>query len=498
VGLCSFLLIGHWYRNWDNASAARKAFIVTRIGDAAFMLGLILIVTQLNTLNISQVLSKAPDAWGKGSATAIVVAALLLGGAVGKSAQLPLHTWLPDAMAGPSPVSALIHAATMVTAGVYLIARTHTLFTLAPPVLLAVSIIGAATLIYSSFAALGQTDIKRVLAYSTISQIGYMFVALGVSAWGAAIFHLMTHAFFKAVLFLSAGVVIEAMGGEHDIRKMGGLRKKLPITFWSFLIGSASLAAIPLITAGFFSKELVIDETLASPLGSWWLWAIAAAGTALTALYIFRVVFLVFFGRPVEEYGAAPTGGGHGAQGAEPSRWLRDALPLEAVALVALSVLAILGGLVDGPLFLKGPQWFTEFVGSVLPVPEEAYVPALIVDLLAPALGLLGIVWAWTLYRSRHQLPYFSTDPEGRTVAAFFRAGWGFDWLYDRLFVRPYVWVSRVARGDPIDSGVTGLVWLNRTGWRLLSGTQSGLVRVYAAGAGIGFAALIIIVAVLR
>jgi len=249
VGLCSYLLIGFWYADPANGRAARKAFVVTRIGDTAMALGIFLLFTHFGTLNIQELMRHASRQWPIGSSVAILAAALLLGGAVGKSAQLPLQTWLPDAMAGPTPVSALIHAATMVTAGVYLIARTHVLFELAPVVQAAVAIIGAATLLIAGFSALAQKDIKRVLAYSTISQIGYMFLALGVGAWSAAMFHFMTHAFFKALLFLAAGVVILAQHHEHDMFKMGGLRKKLPITFWTFLIGASSLAALPLITA---------------------------------------------------------------------------------------------------------------------------------------------------------------------------------------------------------------------------------------------------------
>ena len=228
VGLSSYLLIGFWYQDPANGAAARKAFIVTRVGDTALLVGLLLIFTELGSLNIQEVMGLAQAEWAQGAAVATAAALLILGGALGKSAQLPLQTWLPDAMAGPTPVSALIHAATMVTAGVYLVARTHVLFDLAPAVRLTVAIIGAITLLYAGLSALAQTDIKRVLAYSTISQVGYMFLALGVAAWSAAILHFLTHAFFKALLFLAAGLVIKALGGEHDIRKMGGLRREDP------------------------------------------------------------------------------------------------------------------------------------------------------------------------------------------------------------------------------------------------------------------------------
>ena len=272
VGLCSYLLIGFWYRDPENGYAARKAFIVTRIGDTAMIVGLFLLFAQLGTLQIQPLMQRVQAEWAPGSSLAVAAALLLLGGAVGKSAQLPLQTWLPDAMAGPTPVSALIHAATMVTAGVYLIARTHVLFTMAPDVRLTVAIIGTVTLLFAGFSALAQTDIKRVLAYSTISQIGYMFLALGVAGWSAGVFHFMTHAFFKALLFLSAGVVIEALGGEHDIFRMGGLRRRLPVAFWTSLIGAASLAALPLITAGFYSKDLIVEQSLAAVDGDTWLW----------------------------------------------------------------------------------------------------------------------------------------------------------------------------------------------------------------------------------
>src|SRR6267154_2620814 len=258
VGLCSFLLIGFWYQDPVNVRAASKAFIVTRVGDTAFAVGLFLLFTRLGTLDIQELMHRASVRWTPGSGIAVTAAALLLGGAVGKSAQLPLQTWLPDAMAGPTPTSALIHAATMVTAGVYLIARTHVLFTLAPSVQFTVAIIGAATMLLAAFSALAQRDMKRVLAYSTISQIGYMFLALGVGAWQAAMFHFLTHAFFKALLFLCAGVIIEAVHDEHSIFRMGGLRKELPIAFWTFLAGGCALAGLPFITAGFFSKDLII------------------------------------------------------------------------------------------------------------------------------------------------------------------------------------------------------------------------------------------------
>src|SRR5450830_623118 len=336
VGLCSYLLIGFWYRDPVNGRAARKAFVVTRVGDTAMIIGLFLLFNSLGSLRIQELMGLAARQWPVGSGLAVAAAALLLGGALGKSAQLPLQTWLPDAMAGPTPVSALIHSATMVTAGVYLIARTNVLYTLAPDVRLAVAIVGTVTLLYACFSALAQHDIKHVLAYSTMSQIGYMFLALGVAGWSAAIFHFMTHAFFKALLFLAAGVVIEALGGEHDIFKMGGLRRKLPAAFWAFVIGAASLSAMPLVTSGFYSKDLIIETSLGAVDGNAWLWLGALAGSLLTSVYAFRVVFVVFFGDPQTPVTRRP-------------RW-RMLLPL-----YVLSALSVIGG------FVWLPQWIGGF-----------------------------------------------------------------------------------------------------------------------------------------
>lgn len=287
VGLCSYLLIGFWYRDPANGYAARKAFIVTRVGDAAMAVGLFMLFYSFNSLNIQEILSVAPHVWSPGNKLAVASTLLLLGGAVGKSAQLPLQVWLPDAMAGPTPTSALIHAATMVTAGVYLIARMNGIYLLAPLSMTAVAIVGAATLLVAGFAGMAQTDIKRVLAYSTVSQIGYMFLALGVGAWSAGVFHFMIHAFFKALLFLAAGAIILAQHHEQNMFKMGGLAKALPVTFWTFLIGSASLAALPLITAGFYSKDAIIWYAWSGPNGSIYLWMAAVFGAMVTAFTLF-------------------------------------------------------------------------------------------------------------------------------------------------------------------------------------------------------------------
>ena len=415
VGLCSFLLIGFWYREPQNVRAARKAFFVTRCGDTAFALGLFLLFTHLGTLNIQDLLGRAAAQWTPGQGVAVAAAALLLGGAVGKSAQLPLQTWLPDAMAGPTPTSALIHAATMVTAGVYLIARTHTLFSLAPSVQLAVAVIGTATMLLASFSALAQRDMKRVLAYSTISQIGYMFLALGLGAWSAAMFHLMTHAFFKALLFLAAGVVIHAVH-EQDLYRMGGLRKELPLAFWSFVIGGSALAGLPLITAGFFSKDLILWQSWAGPNGNIWFWVAGMTGAMLTSLYTFRMILLAFFG-PQQLHVRAKSG-----------------LAVSS-ALIVLCVLSIVGGYVDTPPHFGGSPRFSNFLGGVLPPLEEVHVGPItetITALSAIVVFTIGLVLAYLLFG-----PQRERKPAENVVERLWLAGWGFDWIYNGLFVVP-------------------------------------------------------------
>ncbi|NBC34438.1 MAG: NADH-quinone oxidoreductase subunit L [Alphaproteobacteria bacterium] len=465
VGLCSYLLIGFWYREPANGAAARKAFLVTRIGDAALLLGLVLIVASLGTLDIPVLQDRAPEAWTAGSTLPVAAAALLLAGAVGKSAQLPLQVWLPDAMAGPSPVSALIHAATMVTAGVYLIARMHGLYALAPAVQTAVAAIGALTLLLAAISALGQSDIKRVLAWSTISQIGYMVMALGAGAWGAAIFHFMTHAFFKALLFLAAGLVILRLHEEHDIRRMGGLAMKLPVSFAGFLAGAASLAALPVVTAGAYSKDLILWQVAASTEGGLLLWLAGAIGAVLTALYIFKAVFLVFFG-PMQ---TAP----------EPA----PASPAMLGPIVVLAVLAVFGGGLAVPAQLAG----------TLPAPPLAGAPGhppLAFALVSAALPLLGLAIAWALYVGRRgPLTGLAASRAVARAAPVAAAGFGFDALYERLFVRPWHALARTLRDDPADRPAAGLAGLSLGGYRLLRETQTGRVRWYAASLAGGMAA---------
>jgi NADH-quinone oxidoreductase subunit L len=470
VGLGSYLLIGFWWRNPANGLAARKAFIVTRIGDTALLIGLLLIASRLGTLNIADALGNAAQSWQVGSPAATLVAFLLLGGAVGKSAQLPLQTWLPDAMAGPTPVSALIHAATMVTAGVYLIARTHSLFLLAPAAQLAVGIIGGATLLLAGFSALAQNDIKRILAYSTMSQIGYMFLALGVGAWSAALFHLMTHAFFKALLFLSAGAVTMRLHHEQDIFKMGGLARRLPVAFWSFLIGSAALAALPMVTAGFYSKEAILSGAWADGNSGRVLWVAGVIGAFLTGLYIFRAVFIAFFG---EEH--THVSGHYG--------W-RVIAPL-----TVLSVLSVLGGLIELPPAFGHVTLLSNLLAPVLPATRE--VTNITPLLLASLIAISGIALAALLYWRPAQ------PPTETLLWRFWNAAAGFDWLYDRLLVRPVLWAARVNCDDAIDSIYDGIAWVTRVLHQQVRRTQTGRVRWYTASLAIGSISLIAI-AVLR
>jgi NADH-quinone oxidoreductase subunit L len=454
VGLGSYLLIGFWYENPDNGYAARKAFVMTRIGDTALILGLFLLFTELHTLDIQSLMERAQSQWTVGATLSIIAAALLLGGAVGKSAQLPLQTWLPDAMAGPTPVSALIHAATMVTAGVYLIARTHVLFMLAPPVQTAVAAVGGITLLMAGFSALMQTDIKRILAYSTISQIGYMFLALGVGAWSAAIFHLLTHAFFKALLFLAAGAVIFCFHHEHDIFKMGGLRKSMPLAFWSFMIGSAALAALP-FTSGYYSKhEILLAAFDISPM----LWGIGCLGALITGVYSFRLVFVVFFGNRTREV--------------ETKIGRRMSLPL-----ILLSFLALFGGMLQIPL------------ASVFPAlaeanPEQASPLITIITLAMPILGLLI---AALFYLSGTLSPSsFANSPLLEPIRRLLFTGWGIDAIYQYLLIRPFVTLTQWNKNDAVDSLYLGIVWLSRKLHGITSATQTGRIRWYASSMALG------------
>ncbi|MEN8259019.1 MAG: NADH-quinone oxidoreductase subunit L [Pseudomonadota bacterium] len=454
VGLCSYLLIGFWYQVPANGYAARKAFVVTRVGDTAMALGLFLLFTHLNTLDIQTAMARAGAQWESGSTLPVLAAALLLGGAVGKSAQLPLQTWLPDAMAGPTPISALIHAATMVTAGVYLIARTHVLFTLAPSVQFAVGAVGAITLLISGFTALTQTDIKRILAYSTISQIGYMFLALGVGAWSASIFHLMTHAFFKALLFLAAGAVIFCLHHEHNIFNMGGLRKSMPITFWSFMIGSAALAALPL-TSGYYSKhDILLAAFDASPV----LWAAGCFGALITGIYSFRLVFIAFFGRAHHDV-------------EETIGWRMGA------PLILLCTLALFGGMLQVPL----DSVFPPRLGAT---PHDGLDFASVFTAAAPFVGLgIAVLFFLTGTYSAERL---ASTGWGRWLQQFWFGGWGMDRLYDALLSHPFKTLAAINKNDVVDGCYPAVAVLSRGFHRMTSASQTGSLRRYAAAMGFG------------
>lgn len=464
VGLCSYLLIGFYYSNSANGHAAMKAFIITRIGDVFMAVGLFVLFRELGTLNIQDILHAVPTHPNHEALS--LAALLLLGGAVGKSAQLPLQTWLADAMAGPTPVSALIHAATMVTAGVYLIARTHTLFEFSPDVLQLVGITGAVTLLLAGFSALVQTDIKRILAYSTMSQIGYMFLALGAGAWQAAIFHLMTHAFFKALLFLSSGAVIVACHHEQDIFKMGGLWKKLPLVYACFLIGGSALAAVPYFTAGFYSKDEIL--WLAYANGKLPFLYAGLFGALLTSIYTFRLIFIVFHGEAKTE---AHTG--HG---------IAHVLPLSILLLLS----TFIGAQIHPPL------------AGVLP--DVVTNPAIedhkhLLEMISGAIALAGIAIAAVLFLPVNKpLQEFFNTKLAHGFRCLWKYAWGFDLFYDRLFVKPFMWLVRINSRDVIDRVVEGIPVLMRGGHDVLAVTENGRLRWYAAAVAAGAAAVLLVV----
>jgi NADH-quinone oxidoreductase subunit L len=467
VGLCSYLLIGFWYKDPANGYAARKAFLVTRVGDTAMAVGLFILFITYHTLNIQAILVAAPGLWSVSSGIAITTTLLLLAGAIGKSAQLPLQTWLPDAMAAPSPVSALIHAATMVTAGVYLVTRTHVLFELAPIVQTIMAIIGSVTLIVAGISALNQHDIKKVLAYSTISQIGYMFLALGLGAWSAAIFHFMIHAFFKALLFLAAGAVIAAMNEEHNMFKMGGLWKKLPVTFWTFLVAASSLAALPFVTAGFYSKDKILWLAYASDKGSIWLWLAGIIGAFITALYTFRMVFVTFFGKtkilPINKPGLLMT-----------------------IPLIMLAVLSFAGGFIELPGNIGHITVISDFIQKTLPstaIRNLSSGTEWLFQILAAAVAISGIIVAYFYYYNK---TFPASEPKRNALESFFFKGWDFDLLYDTLFVHPIAFLSRIDKNDFIDLIYRGVASVMAALHKVFSASQNGKLRTYAFCIAIG------------
>ncbi len=476
VGLCSYLLIGFFFLKQSATNAGNKAFWVNRIGDFGFILGLLLIFRTFRSLDFATVLpgatTMAADPPGQ-IGTLTVIALLLFVGAAGKSAQVPLYVWLPDAMEGPTPVSALIHAATMVTAGVYMVARSHVIFLKAPVAMQAVAVIGCATALFAATIGLVQTDIKKVLAYSTVSQLGYMFLACGVGAFGAGIFHLMTHAFFKGLLFLAAGSVIHAMGGEQDMLKMGGLEKKIPVTFWTMFMATLAITGMPGFS-GFFSKDEILSEARqASPM----LWSLGVLTAGLTSFYMFRLLFLTFFGAPRYD---------------EHKVHVHESPKNMTVPLIVLAVLSVCGGWMAAPQLMGGINYFGRFLAPVLgnaaehATAESAAGGGILQALIgAPVIaGLLGLLLAWWLYVSAPETP--------KKLAASLSAPYKLlsgkyfiDELYAAMIVKPLVWLSdkvlwHVVDEGAIDGTVNGIAHISRQTGDRLRHANTGNVRSYA------------------
>jgi NADH-quinone oxidoreductase subunit L len=474
VGLCSYLLIGFWYEKKSAADAGKKAFIVNRVGDFGFALGVMLIFWIFGTLNYTQVFKAAPLLLSPGGTFITAVTLLLLMGAVGKSAQIPLYVWLPDAMEGPTPVSALIHAATMVTAGVYMVARCHVLYLMAPISLSLVAIIGAVTAIYAASIALVQNDIKRILAYSTISQIGYMFLGCGVGAFAAGIFHLMTHAFFKALLFLGAGSVMHALSGELDLRKMGGLKKYLPITFWTFLAGVLAITGIPLFS-GFFSKDEILWKAFSNPQGSFILWLIGFVTAGMTAFYMFRLFLSIFLGKSRVEKKVKPH--------------IHEAPSSMTIPLIILALLSIIGGYVGIPHSLGGGNNFENFLSVVFKNAEQTHVaplshsPEYLLMILSVAVVLVGILIAYRFYISHPDVPKKLAEKYKGAYTVLLNKYY-VDELYAKIIVNPLLslslWCWRFFDAKVIDGAANGSAFL--TGWMsaIIRKIQTGYVRNYA------------------
>ena len=478
VGLASYLLIGFYFQKKSAADAGKKAFIVNRIGDFGFLIGMFLLLANFGTLTFTEIATKLGQDPGWHGGVVTVIALCLLLGATGKSAQLPLYIWLPDAMEGPTPVSALIHAATMVTAGVYMIARTHVLFDHSPFALSVVAVVGAATALFAATIGLVQNDIKRVLAYSTISQLGYMFLACGVAAYSAGIFHLVTHAFFKGLLFLAAGSVIHAMGGEQDLRKMGGLRRKLPVTFWTMTAAVLAIAGLPPL-AGFFSKDAILSAAFQHGTSGKVLWAVGLFTAFLTSFYMFRLWYLAFLGEP-----RSKTGPHH----ATPWSMLGP--------LVILAVLSIGGGWIGVERF---GAYLTPSTGAR---PAEAATGhlELLLSLAAVAVAILGWLLADRLYRQRPTAPAHlaAALPSGYKLLA---NKYYVDEIYGAVVVKPLLGLSKFVLEWVVDVAILGgLAWL-LGGISLLTGAilqrwQSGNLRSYAAWLAAGAAALLLYVLV--
>jgi|KBSSwiStaDraftv2_1062776.scaffolds.fasta_scaffold29549_3 NADH-quinone oxidoreductase subunit L len=462
VGLASYLLIGFWFHDLANARAGKKAFVTNRIGDAGFLLGMFVLFQALGTLDMDRI-NAAFAGPVLPAVSASLVGVLLFIGATGKSAQIPLHVWLPDAMAGPTPVSALIHAATMVTAGVYLVARMSAVYLHAPEASALIAVVGVATAFFAATIAIVQTDIKKVLAYSTISQLGFMFLALGVGAYGVAIFHLVTHAFFKACLFLGAGSVIHALGGEQDVRRMGGLARRIPLTFWTFAIATAAIAGIPPL-AGFFSKDEILWYAFASTHGgSPLLWLVAAATALMTAFYMFRLLWLTFFG--------------NSRMTPEVEHHVHESPSSMTGVLVLLAALSAIGGFIAVPHFLE-PQL------PLPPVDEHLHAyetPLLVLSVLLALAGLAAAAWLFggpadraERLRARFAMPH-----------RWLSGKYYIDELYERVLGKPLVWISdrvflRFGDRALIDGTLHALAAIARGSAAVFGRLQTGSLHLYA------------------
>jgi NADH-quinone oxidoreductase subunit L len=479
VGLCSYLLIGFWFERPSAARAGKKAFLVNRIGDAGFLIGVLFLLFAVGSGEFAAV-DQAVAGGGLTRGTATLIALLFFVGAAGKSAQIPLYVWLPDAMEGPTPVSALIHAATMVTAGVYMVARLNALFTFSGTAATVVAVVGAATAVFAATMALVQNDIKRVLAYSTISQLGYMFLGCGVGAYSAGVFHLATHAFFKSLLFLAAGSVIHALSGEQDMRKMGGLKKHLPRTYPAFLAGALAIAGVPFLS-GFFSKDAILTAAYAG--GHRFLWALGLLGAVMTAFYMFRLIFMTFHG-PERE-----TGGDHAH--------IHESPRSMTTPLLILAGLAVVAGYVGLPaVFGEHADLFGRFLEPVIPALGGGHgqTPELLLLLISTAAAALGIGLAWLFYLRRKTIP-------ARLAAAvpwlhkLLLHKYYVDEIYDAIIVNPLVKGSGLLyRGFDlkiVDGALNGTAAATRAAGRLTGAFQTGLIKDYALAFLAGVAAFL-------
>ena len=484
VGLCSYLLIGFWFLKKSAANAGKKAFIVTRLGDFGFTVGILLLFWTFGSVDFGEIFSKATQ-YPVGTGVMTSICLLLLTGAIGKSAQLPLYVWLPDAMEGPTPVSALIHAATMVTAGVYMVARMNPLFSRAPIAMFAVAIVGTITAFYAATIGLVQTDIKKVLAYSTVSQLGYMFLGCGVGAYTAGIFHLMTHAFFKGLLFLAAGSVIHAMGGDQDMRNMGGLRKKIPVTYWTMFIATMAIAGLPPF-AGFFSKDEILFSAFAGPYANTVLYGLGLTAALLTSFYMFRLIFLTFFGSPRYD---------------EHMVHVHESPKNMLVPLIILAFLSTVGGWLAAPKFWGGLDYFHHFLEPVFasadklaPVVELSVEGAHTLELqlsgMAVAVALIGLFVAWWFYIRKPEAP----EKLERNLHGPYRLllnKYYMDEIYLALIVRPLLWISTNVLWHVVDEGlidgtVNGAAHVASATGKELRKLQSGNARSYASWVVIG------------